>query len=142
MVYEPNECVTDVIYVIRDETNTMSFSRIVSDARANFFPEDYQHQLHSTTLLFDCEVYNNVTEIETTTACTQTTTAGTQTPTMSSTRSKRNRVRHLEACDVRYIWSLRKHKVSKTAGTLATRYGVTSKAIRDIWTGKTWRYLL
>jgi len=134
-VYEPNECVTDMIYVIRDETNTMSFSRIVLDARANFFPEDYQHQLHSTSLLFDCEVYNNVTEIETTTA-------GTQTPTMSSTRSKRNRLRHLEECDVRYIWSFRKHKVSKTAGTLATRYGLTPKAIRDIWTGKTWRHLL
>jgi len=30
------------------------------------------------------------------------------------------------------------HKATNTARLLAVKYGVTSKAIRDIWTGRTW----
>jgi hypothetical protein len=37
------------------------------------------------------------------------------------------------------IFQLRLGKKPTTAGTLAEKYGVTAKAIRDIWTGKTWR---
>jgi len=39
------------------------------------------------------------------------------------------------------IFQLRLAKKPTTAGTLAKKYGVTAKAIRDIWTGKTWRPL-
>jgi hypothetical protein len=41
--------------------------------------------------------------------------------------------------NVVHIFQLRLAKKPTTAGTLAEKYGVTAKAIRDIWTGKTWR---
>ena len=37
------------------------------------------------------------------------------------------------------IFQFRLHKKPATAGVLAKKYRVTSKAIRDIWTGRTWR---
>jgi hypothetical protein len=135
VVYEPSTWVKDMMYVTRDETNTASLCRIVSDTRASFFPEDYQHLLYLQPPLFEYEVDNDEADIETTTT-------GIQTPTTSSPHTKRNWQRHLAECDVRYIFSLRKRKVAKTASKLAARYGVTAKAIRDIWTGKTWRHLL
>jgi len=39
------------------------------------------------------------------------------------------------------IFQLRLYKKPTTAGILAEKYGVTAKAIRDIWTGRTWRQL-
>jgi len=135
MVYEPNEWVTGMLYVTRDEMNTASFCRIVSDTRAKFFPEDYQHLLYLQPSLFEYEVDNDEADIETTTTSVQT-------QTTSSPHTKRKWQRHLEECDVRYIFSHRNHKVAKTAAKLAVRYGVTAKAIRDIWTGKTWRHVI
>ena len=41
--------------------------------------------------------------------------------------------------NVVHIFQLRLAKTPSTAGTLAEQYGVTAKAIRDIWKGRTWR---
>jgi len=41
--------------------------------------------------------------------------------------------------NVVHIFQLRLAKTPTTAGTLAEQYGVTAKAIRDIWKGRTWR---
>jgi len=37
-----------------------------------------------------------------------------------------------------YIFKMRRTKSARTAGLLATKYGISPKAIRDIWTRKSW----
>jgi len=139
MVYKSNEWITDMMYVSRDETKTACFTRIVSDTRANFFPEDYEHLMSLEQPPFQYEFDKDEPETETE---TETTTRITQTQTCPFRSPKYNLRRHLEENEVRHILSLRNDKVRSTASNTAARYGVTSKAIRDIWTGKTWRYLL
>ena len=39
-----------------------------------------------------------------------------------------------------HIFELGKTKTSRTAAQLATEYGITPKAIRDIWTRKSWAH--
>jgi len=36
------------------------------------------------------------------------------------------------------IFKIRRTKTARTAGLLATKYGISPKAIRDIWTRKSW----
>jgi len=38
------------------------------------------------------------------------------------------------------IFNQRKNKTKRTASLLSAKYGVSSKAIRDIWTGRTWHH--
>ena len=39
-----------------------------------------------------------------------------------------------------HIFKLGKTKTARTAAQLATKYGITPKAIRDIWTRKSWAH--
>ena len=122
----PNEWVTDRTYASRDETSIPCYTRILSDTRADFFPEDYEPSVLSVApawlrgVCHDDELY----DFE-------------RAPPPRKT-PPRNRLKENEA---RKILSLGKHKTPETASKLATRYGVSSKAIREIWTGKSWRHL-
>ena len=118
----PNKWVTAVTYVSRDETNTRCYTRILSDTRAKFFPEDYELMLPAVAPAWLYEVCNDEKSAE-----------------GHSARPPRRK--RLQEGEVRQIFSLRKDKVSNTAKKLATMYGVTAKAIREIWTGRSWRHL-
>jgi len=48
----------------------------------------------------------------------------------------RQRLTHEEAVAI-YLARLR-HKSCKSAARLAAEFGITAKAVRDVWTGKTW----
>ena len=56
-------------------------------------------------------------------------------PKESNTRRVRVRLRSHQAIQ---IFIQRKEKTRPTAAMLATKYGISSKAIRDIWTRKSW----
>ena len=118
----PNKWVTDVTYVSRDETSTRCYTRILSDTRAKFFPEDYELSLSAVTPAWLHEVCNDEKSAE-------------------GHCPRPPRRKRLQEDEVRKIFSLRKHKVNNTAKKLATIYGVTAKAIREIWTGRSWQHL-
>jgi len=44
----------------------------------------------------------------------------------------------LTLMDATWIFRMKKHKTAKTAALVATKYRITPKAVRDIWSGNTW----
>ena len=44
----------------------------------------------------------------------------------------------LTSTDAVVIYKMKLHKTSKTAAGMATKYSITPKAVRDIWTHVTW----
>jgi len=53
--------------------------------------------------------------------------------------ARRGRV--LTPTDVAMIYQIRMHKTCKTAAFVAAKYNITPKAVRDIWTRKTWVHI-
>jgi len=141
-VHTPNKWETDVTYVSFDDTNIVCFTTISCDTRAAFFPENYaicdisaafvayaefpaipfQHEFREAEKLFNFESYNDQ-----------------ETHATTVSRPKTYQRKKLDEHEVRQISGFHKNKVAKTASKLAAEYGVTAKAIRDIWTGRTWR---
>jgi len=118
----PNKWVTDMTYFSRDETSTRCYTRILSDTRANFFPEDYELSMPTVAMAWLYEVCNDEKSAE----------------GHSASPPRKKRLREDVVCK---IFSFRKHKVHNTVSELATIYGVTVKTIREIWTSKSWRHL-
>jgi len=61
-----------------------------------------------------------------------------KTPEQTSFRGDHLTSGRLTWADAVVIFKMKRHKTPRTAARLATRYRITPKAVRDVWTYKTW----